>query len=400
MHLEKAHFTQLFAILLLAVVGAVCLATLDAGAAEPLVIAKQGWMYVGGRVITAADKSYMIDQMYVEYQIPAKKTHPYPIIMVHSGHSGIYYTGTPDGREGWAQYFLRQGYAVYVIDQVGRGRSRYHESQGPLAQPDIEHTMLHFVAPEKSKSDTLWPQAHLHTQWPGNGTVDDPAAQQLIAAELPGIPESYQQELTHRALLALTEKIGPSILLAFAATTRYGWTLTDARPELIKAVLAIAPSGPPAHRVTFTGAPDYFKYGELVRPYGLTSTPLTYSPPVVNASELAFVQQDKADGPSLIKCWMQTEPARQLPNLKKVPFLIITSEASDHAPFDHCTAKYLRQAGVDATFVYLPDVGIRGNGDTIMLEKNNQEIAAVMAKWLDKTLRSTKSGKVTRELLR
>jgi hypothetical protein len=28
-----------------------------------------------------------------------------------------------DGKDGWAQYFVSQGYAVYVVDQVGRGRS-------------------------------------------------------------------------------------------------------------------------------------------------------------------------------------------------------------------------------------------------------------------------------------
>ena len=59
------------------------------------------------------------------------KTHPYPIVMIHGGgQNGSNFTGTPDGREGWAQYFLRQGYAVYVVDQVGRGRSPLHPSYG------------------------------------------------------------------------------------------------------------------------------------------------------------------------------------------------------------------------------------------------------------------------------
>ena len=68
----------------------------------------------------------MTGQLYAEFQIPSKQTHPWPIIMVHGGgQTGTNFTGTPDGREGWAQYFLRQGYAVYVVDQVGRGRSAY-----------------------------------------------------------------------------------------------------------------------------------------------------------------------------------------------------------------------------------------------------------------------------------
>ncbi len=32
---------------------------------------------------------------------------------------------SPDGRDGWATYFLRKGYAVYVVDQVARGRDVY-----------------------------------------------------------------------------------------------------------------------------------------------------------------------------------------------------------------------------------------------------------------------------------
>ena len=46
--------------------------------------------------------------------------------MVHGGSmSGTNFTGTPDGREGWAQYFVRRGYAVYVVDQPGRARSGF-----------------------------------------------------------------------------------------------------------------------------------------------------------------------------------------------------------------------------------------------------------------------------------
>jgi pimeloyl-ACP methyl ester carboxylesterase len=62
--------------------------------------------------------------------------HPYPIVMIHGvRQTGANFTVMPDGREGWAQFFLRQGYAVYVLDQTGRGRAAYPtEAQGPLSQ--------------------------------------------------------------------------------------------------------------------------------------------------------------------------------------------------------------------------------------------------------------------------
>jgi pimeloyl-ACP methyl ester carboxylesterase len=82
-----------------------------------------------------------------------------------------------------------------------------------------------------------------------------------------------------------------------------------------------------------------------------------------------------------VRCWLQPEPARQLPNLQQMPIVIVVSEASYHAPYDHCTSRYLRQAGVRHEFVRLADVGIRGNGHMMMLEKNNLAIAEWLERW-------------------
>ena len=122
------------------------------------------------------------------------------------------------------------------------------------------------------------------------------------------------------------------------------------------------------------------------RPWGPTSVPLTYSPPAADASELAIVRQETPDGPDLVRCWAQKEPARKLPNLQKVPIVVLTGEASYHVQYDHCTVKFLEQAGVQTTFIKLADIGLHGNGHMMMLEKNNLEIAAVITRWLDQTL--------------
>jgi hypothetical protein len=55
--------------------------------------------------------------MYVQYQIPQTRARPaYPIIMVHgSGHTGKTYESTPDGRMGWAEYFVRRGFPAYGL---------------------------------------------------------------------------------------------------------------------------------------------------------------------------------------------------------------------------------------------------------------------------------------------
>jgi uncharacterized metal-binding protein len=65
---------------------------------------------------------------------------------------------------------------------------------------------------------------------------------------------------------------------------------------------------------------------------------------------------------------------------------VVTSEASYHAPYDHCTVKYLQQAGVKPSYIRLADIGIHGNSHVMMPEKNSKEIAGVIAAWLDKTV--------------
>src|SRR3954464_8592595 len=172
----------------------------------PLNLARDGFFSVGGKTTTINGKSYVVGQMYVEMGIPQKQTHPYPIAMVHGGtRSGTTFTGTPDGRESWAQYFARRGYAVYVVLARGRGRSGYvAESYGPPRLADGESAQRRYLQQEKYK---LWPQAHLHTQWPGNGEPNDPATVQMIGSFLPEIGDfAKQQALNRDALVALLDK--------------------------------------------------------------------------------------------------------------------------------------------------------------------------------------------------
>jgi pimeloyl-ACP methyl ester carboxylesterase len=356
-----------------------------AQAEEPLVLARDGFMYVGGKIMRADGRDYFYGQMYVEIKIPAKQTHPFPIIMVHGGSmSGTNYTGTPDGREGWAQYFVRQGYAVYVVDQPGRGRSGFlTAATGPMQNSARDNSASRFVSQEKFK---LWPQAALHTQWPGNGEADDPATIQLATSQLPAIKDfDAQQPMVRDALIALVDTIGPSILMTHSQGGAFGWPVADARPDKVKAILAIEPNGPPGRSLQFVGAPDWFKEGKLALTYGLSSVPLTYAPAVTDSADLKFVKEDKPDGPGLATCWKQAEPARKLVNLT-MPILVLTSEASYHASYDHCTVKFLEQAGVKPTFIRLADQGIKGNSHMMMVEKNSKDIAAVIDGWLDRTL--------------
>ena len=124
---------------MLALLGALfAVAATVARAAEPLVIAEQGYFFVGGKYVTTKDGQISVGQMFVQYQVPHQRKHAYPVVMWHGGgQTGTNFLGTPDGRMGWAEYFLRQGYAVYVVDQPARARSGYYtEVYGPTRRPN------------------------------------------------------------------------------------------------------------------------------------------------------------------------------------------------------------------------------------------------------------------------
>src|SRR3954470_11954622 len=110
---------------------AAVLMTGAANAAEPIALRDMGSFHVGGRLVEISGKpvkevtftpggvpakvdpngTYQVEQMYVQYFLPANEKGTYPLLMWHGGGlTGVTYETTPDGREGWLNYFLRKGW--------------------------------------------------------------------------------------------------------------------------------------------------------------------------------------------------------------------------------------------------------------------------------------------------
>jgi pimeloyl-ACP methyl ester carboxylesterase len=346
-------------------------------------LADHGYFFAGGSYVKDSDGMVFSGAMYVNFMVPVHKTHPYPIVMIHGAdQTGTNFEGTPDGREGWADYFVEHGFAVYVVDQPARGRSAYHpEVNGKLKTYGAQFAADRWISPERVNN---WPQAKLHTQWPGTGPQrglpGDPIFDQLAAAQVEDIGDTDETEgLIRSAGAALLDKIGPAILLTHSQGGQLGWQIADARPKLVKAVLAIEPSAGPYYLGALPATITPVTMGPA---YGITSSPIAYSPAVTASSPLTRVPQTAPDSPDLLPCWQQGAPARTLVNLQGFPVLVLVSQASAFAQTEHCTSRYLTQAGVKNDFVRLPDVGIFGNGHMMMLEKNNLDIAAYLIKYL------------------
>ena len=191
-----------------------------------------------------------------------------------------------------------------------------------------------------------------------------------------GGSRAIQEVLTRNGGAALLDKIGPAIILTHSQSGPHGWQIADARPNKVKGIVAVEPSGPPFYNVDQVGPPDWFELGPLARLWGITATRIHYDPAVTDPSQLSFVYQDAPDESDLVRCHLQAEPARQLPKLQGIPIVIIASGAGYHRSYDHCTVEVPRagRRPEHATSRWT-SAGIEGNGHMMMLEKNNLRIA-------------------------
>ncbi len=352
-------------------------------------IGRQGHFYVGGHWAGEPGKETMDGAMYVEVWVPKNIRHPFPVVFITGGGGQWAYNllQTPDGRPGWAYDFVRQGYTIYMMDYPGQGRSAYVPSlDGNLLPPRSGPLMEEVWSGGRPAStpQSSWPQAKKYTQWPSDapnkGKMGDPVFDYFAKTEQQAVAGPNHEKQSVDAITQLMDMIGqPVILMLNSGMGSTGWVVADQRSNMVKGVLAVEPVAPPIENAE-RGATGP---GRL---WGLTNLPVHYDPPINQASELQTVRQDKADGPDLLPCWIQKEPAHKLVNLESIPVLNITGEASYHRPYAHCIAKWLNQAGVKTTFVRLEDVGLPGNGHQMMSERNSAGIAKYMQSWIEKNV--------------
>jgi len=221
-------------------------------AVDQSAVAKRGYFYVGGKYVGEAGKDIMQGQTYVEVLAPKKQRRPYPLVLIHgAAQTATNWMGTPDGRKGWAEYFVEQGYVVYMIDQPMRGRSAWHPGDGATRMFTAQNEQFQFTA---VASDGTWAGREKHTQWPGSGPnkgkKGDPIFDAFYATQVETvISPVVTQERNQDAGAALLDKIGPAIILTHSQSGPFGWLIADARPKLVKGIIAVEPGGPPFEAV-------------------------------------------------------------------------------------------------------------------------------------------------------
>jgi len=328
-----------------------------------LKLADQGCFWVGVQRKPMPYGTIAQGQMYVQYMIPAEKRYQYPVVMVHGGGGqGCHMMGI-GGRPGWVHYFVQAGYGVYWLDRPSYGRSPYHpDALGPSHLPN--------VPPYEGLVQT--PVVFNTAQWPGPGGMNDPLIDQFMANESGNVmDEAFHSDLAWRGGVELVDRIGPCILLTHAFGGFFGWGVADRRPNLVKGIFCMEINGNP--------------FAQQLR-WGLTASPIAYDPPVTDPAQFQLVDHTPppdSPRPVVSPFKLQAEPARKWKNLRGIPIGWLTTEfGGGGSPV--ANVEFLKQAGCSAEMVRLRDYGIVGNGNLMLLEKNNHEVFGVVRDWLDR----------------
>ncbi|WP_441234117.1 esterase [Bradyrhizobium sp. 930_D9_N1_4] len=319
-----------------------------ASAAEPINLRDMGSFHVGGRLVEISGKpvkevvftpggvpakvdpngTYQVEQMYVQYFLPANEKGAYPLLMWHGGGlTGVTYETTPDGREGWLNYFLRKGWPVYNSDAVERGRA------GWAQYPDIFKSEPVFLT-------TANPFERFRIGDGPNSYDPDPAKRKLLPGNqfpVEGYENFVKQSVprwtttddaTIAAYIAEIDRVGPSVILFHSQAGSFGFKVAQARPDKVKALIAIEPAGlgDPAKADVLKNIPTLIIYGDYIAQDSRW--------PKIRANGVAFADAIKA-------------------------------------------------AGGSVDIVDLPQAGIKGNSHMVMMDKNNLEVAALIQKWLE-----------------
>jgi pimeloyl-ACP methyl ester carboxylesterase len=311
----------------------------------PLALRGMGSFHIGGREAVVANKAvrevllvpggvparidangtYQVEAMYVQYHLPTAERGAVPLLLWHGGGlTGVTWESTPDGREGWQQYFLRRGWSTYVSDAVERGRSgwaMYPEIfQGEpvfLTKADPWERFRIGAGPGSWRTRTALPG----TQFPIEAYDD------FMRQVVPRWTTTDAAQLA--AYRALLRRVGPAVVLAHSQGGLFATRAAQAEPGRVRALVLVEPAGfgetTPEALAALRDIPVLALYGDFIEQDGRW--------PAIRQRGLDFYAK-------------------------------------------------LRAAGGSVDVVALPERGIMGNSHMMMMDRNNRAVAQVVQDWL------------------
>ena len=186
---------------------------------------------------------FAIEQMYVQYTLLAEPSFPYPILLWHGGgQTGVTWEDTPDGRPGWQQRFLEEGFDVYCSDAVERGRASFAKSpeffdgEPIFRSQEDAWRMFRFGPLDGFDSDPAKRRFFPGGQWPEEAT--DQYQKQVVARW------AGHEAITQTAYDQLVAKVGPCVIVSHSQSGAFSFQAAVNNPDKVKAVVTLEPSGP------------------------------------------------------------------------------------------------------------------------------------------------------------
>jgi pimeloyl-ACP methyl ester carboxylesterase len=331
-------------------------------------IAKQGSFFVGGRMLAAPGtydptqgtastdpgQNFWIDQMYVQYQIPAN-ARKYPLILVHGGSgTGRVWETTPDGREGFQTLMLRRGFPVYIVDFPRRGRAGYPSFNGPFAT--LAGTPVVANRTGQAGVQYAWSRWRLGPKYPDVFPVQQfpmKAVDQFMQHLVPTV--SDDAEIISDALIKLLDKIGPAVVVTHSQSGLFGW-LAGARSPHVKGIVSYEPG-------------FVFKQGEV--PPAI---------PLFKGTQPSGTAVTPAEFAKLTQIPLQVVYGDNIPK-QPIPDLVADGRRAQVVT-SVMFVDALNKQGGQASVLHLPDVGLFGNSHFMFSDLNNVQVADQLSKFL------------------
>lgn len=274
----------------------------------------------------------------------------YPLLFIHGGGgSGDAFRATPDGRLGWADLLVEQGFRVWLTDWPGTGRSGYRDLL-KLRYDDIVDGYLRFL-----------------------------------------------RDVVREPVIILPHSMGGPIT----------WKLIEQEPRLVAGVVGIAPGYPGnlaaknSQVLSDDGNIIKFKFGDTGVLFEIDrSRPYVYDDnyvfqQAIGASKLFPVGAVDAmrAGFTGISPYMILQRAGVMPGMpvidkpdgfkgKRIRLVAGSDDPAHTRAIEQRTADLLGSWGADAKVVWLPDHSITGNGHFLPFELNHEAILEVIVKEL------------------
>ena len=313
---------------------------------SPLVLQSQGSFYVGGESEQQTreelggicpDGHVTVNQMYVRYMVPQSAEGHSSFVLIHGMHlTGKCWETTPDGRMGWDEYLVRKGFPVYVVDQVGIGRSGFNQKAHNAAKYG-KASATEQSAFSRKTDENSWTNFRFGTK--DGKPVDEVKFPIDYLAEfakqnVPHITSLPKPDANYLCLSELAQKVGDVVLVSHSQSGAFPIATALRNCKGIRAIVMLEPGG--------TG--DSYTTAQISQ---LTNIPIliVFGDNLKNDTGMrGHVWQNCYEG------WLRF-------------------------------VKRVNNAGGNATMIHLPDMGIRGNSHMLMEDTNSHQIADIMLDW-------------------